>query len=67
MLGIYTSFRQAGCGEYARCCSSALEVKYYAFPGGGICGGLKCLVPESLRLVRKPGSEMGSGKKEFVT
>jgi len=36
-------------------CSSALEVKYYAFPESGICGGLKCLVPESLRLVRKPG------------
>jgi len=38
---------------------SALEVKDYAF-------GLKCLVPESLRLVRKPGEEMGSRKREFV-
>jgi hypothetical protein len=27
---------------------TALEVKYYVF-------GLKCLVPESLSLVRKPG------------
>ena len=31
---------------------SALEAEDYVFPAGGICDGLKCLVPESLRLVR---------------
>jgi hypothetical protein len=47
-LGRDFRYAPTSCGEYARCCSSALEVKYYAF-------GLKCLVPESLKLVRKPG------------
>jgi len=27
----------------------------YVFPEGGICNGLKCLVPEPLRLVRNAG------------
>ena len=56
----------ASCGVSARCCGSALEVKYYVFPArNGIFDRLKCsrkagfryaqLATEPLSLVRKPG------------